>query len=271
MISVINQEIEAFLSSVKGINESSNQMILDKFSTSISDNLKNGHLTTNVCMIAASVLKLNPKELAKDLEKHLKGLELFKDVVSAGPGFINITLKRKDFVSVLLKIKKIKEEFGESSIGNDKRVQIEFVSANPTGPLHVGHGRGAAYGDALGRILKATGNIVEKEYFSIFWNHLFLSFLVVSSYILIYIIAALSLGLDIDYLAFLVFTPIILFSMTLPISIGGWGIRETTALFISFLLGLSANVSISVAIIYGLLSLICSLPGLILFLSTKNR
>ena len=82
---------------------------------------------------------------------------------------------------------------------------------------------------------------------------------------------ALSLGLDIDYLAFLVFTPIILFSMTLPISIGGWGIRETTALFISFLLGLSANVSISVAIIYGLLSLICSLPGLVLFLSTKNR
>ncbi|MBC8307967.1 MAG: flippase-like domain-containing protein [Pelagibacterales bacterium] len=106
---------------------------------------------------------------------------------------------------------------------------------------------------------------------AVFWNHLFLSFLVVSSYILIYIIAALSLGLDIDYLAFLVFTPIILFSMTLPISIGGWGIRETTALFISFLLGLSANVSISVAIIYGLLSLICSLPGLILFLSTKNR
>ena len=71
MISAINQEIEAFLSSVKGINESSNQMILDKFSTSISDNLENGHLTTNVCMIAASVLKLNPKELAKDLEKHL--------------------------------------------------------------------------------------------------------------------------------------------------------------------------------------------------------
>ena len=92
MISAINQEIEAFLSSVKGINESSNQMILDKFSTSISDNLENGHLTTNVCMIAASVLKLNPKELAKDLEKHLKGLEFFKDVEAAGPGFINITL-----------------------------------------------------------------------------------------------------------------------------------------------------------------------------------
>ena len=165
MISAINQEIEAFLSSVKGINESSNQMILDKFSTSISDNLENGHLTTNVCMIAASVLKLNPKELAKDLEKHLKGLELFKDVEAAGPGFINITLKRKDFVSVLLKIKKIKEKFGESLIGDNKRVQIEFVSANPTGPLHVGHGRGAAYGDALGRILKATGNIVEKEYY----------------------------------------------------------------------------------------------------------
>ena len=118
--------------------------------------------------------------------------------------------------------------------------------------------------------------LIGENFFSIFtgavfWNHLFLSFLVVSSYILIYIIAALSLGLDIDYLAFLVFTPIILFSMTLPISIGGWGIREINALFISFLLGLPANVSISVAIIYGLLNLICSLPGLVLFLGTKTR
>ena len=100
----------------------------------------------------------------------------------------------------------------------------------------------------------------------IFWRHLFYSFLVVSSYILIYIISALSLNLEIDYLAFLVFSPIILFSMTLPISIGGWGIRELTALLISFLLGLSASASISVSIIYGVLNLLCSFPGLLFFL-----
>jgi len=105
----------------------------------------------------------------------------------------------------------------------------------------------------------------------IFWNHIILSFFVVASYILIYIISAISLGLDIDYLAFLVFTPIILFSMTLPVSIGGWGVREVTALLVSFLIGLSASASISVSIIYGILNLICSLPGLFLFLNLRNR
>ncbi len=105
----------------------------------------------------------------------------------------------------------------------------------------------------------------------IFWNHIILSFFVVASYILIYIISAISLGLEIDYLAFLVFSPIILFSMTLPVSIGGWGVREVTALLVSFLIGLSASASISVSIIYGILNLICSLPGLFFFLNLRNR
>ena len=105
----------------------------------------------------------------------------------------------------------------------------------------------------------------------VFWRHIILSFFVVISYILIYIISAISLGLHIDYFAFLVFSPIILFSMTLPVSIGGWGVREFTALLISFLLGLSASVSISVAIMYGVLNLICSLPGLYFLLRLKLR
>ena len=105
----------------------------------------------------------------------------------------------------------------------------------------------------------------------VFWRHIILSFFVVISYILIYIISAISLGLNIDYFAFLVFSPIILFSMTLPVSIGGWGVRELTALLIAFLLGLSASVSISVAIIYGVLNLLCSLPGLYFFLNLKSR
>ena len=105
----------------------------------------------------------------------------------------------------------------------------------------------------------------------VFWKHLILSFFVVCSYVLIYVISAVSLGLDIDYLAFMVFSPIILFSMTLPISIGGWGIRELTALLLSLLLGLSASASISVSIIYGILNLICSLPGLYFFLQIKSK
>ena len=165
MIATINKRINLFISSIDGINKDSVQIILNKFSTSISEDLDKGHLTTNVCMIAASVLKLNPKELAKELKNNLDDLDIFKDVQIAGPGFVNITLHKKEFVSVLNKIIKENKSFGESNIGAGRKVQIEFVSANPTGPLHVGHGRGAAYGDAIGRILKATGSVVEKEYY----------------------------------------------------------------------------------------------------------
>ncbi len=165
MIETINQKIEIFISSLDGINDDLVKTITSKSSTAISENLKNGHLTTNVCMVAASLLKLNPKELAINLEKNLSELKLYKAVKAAGPGFINITLHRKDFASVLLQIIEEKQNFGKSKIGDNKKVQIEFVSANPTGPLHVGHGRGAVYGDAIGRILEATGSSVEKEYY----------------------------------------------------------------------------------------------------------
>ena len=165
MIDLINKEIDSFLSSISSIEKNSLSTINKKFSTSISDDLKNGHLTTNVCMVAASILNLNPKELAKELEKKLDKLNKFRKVEMAGPGFINIHLDRKDFVSILDKINKNKEKFGESNLGNGNKIQIEFVSANPTGPLHVGHGRGAAYGDALARILVTTGSVVEKEYY----------------------------------------------------------------------------------------------------------
>ncbi|MBS82893.1 MAG: hypothetical protein CMD65_02030 [Gammaproteobacteria bacterium] len=121
-----------------------------------------------------------------------------------------------------------------------------------------------------------SNNIIGQNFYRIFsghifWNHIFYSFLVVITYILIYIISALSLNLTIDYFAFFVFSPIILFSMTIPISIGGWGVREGTALLVSFLLGLSASASISVSIIYGLLNLICSFPGLFLILISSKK
>ena len=118
---------------------------------------------------------------------------------------------------------------------------------------------------------KISNNLYAVFSGEVFWRHLILSFFVVCSYILIYVISAISLGLDIDYLAFMVFSPIILFSMTLPISIGGWGIRELTALLLSLLLGLSASASISVSIIYGILNLICSLPGLYFFLKIRLK
>ena len=164
MIDEINKEIEKFLSSIVN-NKKNINSIIKKCSTSISDDLKKGHITSNVCMVAASILKLNPKNLAEDLKTRLEKIDKFANVEVAGPGFINISLNREDFVSTIEFINKNKDSFGSSAIGKKNKVQIEFVSANPTGPLHVGHGRGAAYGDAIGRILESTGSIVEKEYY----------------------------------------------------------------------------------------------------------
>ena len=164
MIDEINKEIEKFLSSIVN-NKKNISSIIKKSSTSISDDLKKGHITSNVCMVAASILKLNPKNLAEDLKTRLEKIDKFANVEVAGPGFVNISLNREDFVSTIQFINKNKDSFGSSAIGKKNKVQIEFVSANPTGPLHVGHGRGAAYGDAIGRILESTGSIVEKEYY----------------------------------------------------------------------------------------------------------
>ena len=164
MIDEINKEIEKFLSSIVN-NKKNISSIIKKSSTSISDDLKKGHITSNVCMVAASILKLNPKNLAEDLKTRLEKIDKFDNVEVAGPGFVNISLNREDFVSTIEFINKNKDSFGSSAIGKKNKVQIEFVSANPTGPLHVGHGRGAAYGDAIGRILESTGSIVEKEYY----------------------------------------------------------------------------------------------------------
>lgn len=165
MIDKLNEEINKFLSSFLNIEEKKLNQIQNKFSSSITDDLTKGHVTTNVCMIAASNLKKNPKDIATALVEWLKKTKKFEKVESAGPGFINITLKRLDFVSTIHTINQKSQKFGESDYGKGKSVQIEFVSANPTGPLHVGHGRGAAYGDAIGRILSSSGYKVQKEYY----------------------------------------------------------------------------------------------------------
>jgi arginyl-tRNA synthetase len=165
MIESINLEIDSFLSLIPNISREQAKSIKHKYSSNVTDDLSKGHITTNVCMIAASILKTNPKELASGLEQKLTLLDRYEKVESAGPGFINITLKRSDFLLAVQEANLHLEDFGKSEKNKGKSIQIEFVSANPTGPLHVGHGRGAAYGDSLARILKSSGYRVEKEYY----------------------------------------------------------------------------------------------------------
>ena len=125
-----------------------------------------GDLATNLAMLAARARRMNPRKVAEEI---LGKLELPDGVVSrveiAGPGFINFWLARDTLADALHRIITAGERFGRSDAGRGLRVNVEFVSANPTGPLHVGHGRGAALGDAIAALLEWTGHEVTREFY----------------------------------------------------------------------------------------------------------
>ena len=139
--------------------------LLNKHKLTLTDSLQNGHWTTNICLIASNLAKKNPQDIASALISRLASQREISKVELAGPGFINIYLTRKAFLKQLDDTHENPNSFVDSSHESKEKIQIEFVSANPTGPLHVGHGRGAAYGDAIGRILQRLGNEVSKEYY----------------------------------------------------------------------------------------------------------
>jgi len=129
-------------------------------------NREHGDYALNIAMTLASKLKKNPREIAEAIIANIgERSDIFRKIDIAGPGFINITLADDHWRDALNDIHKKKERYGCGSIGCGKKINIEFVSANPTGPLHVGHGRGAAVGDALARILVAAGYDVTREYY----------------------------------------------------------------------------------------------------------
>ncbi len=124
-----------------------------------------GDYTTNVALQLGSTLKKNPRQIAQTLADRLKQSSLFDAVEVAGPGFINFTLAPSVWFKRLAEIEGNGDRYGCQTHPSPRKIQVEFVSANPTGPLHVGHGRGAAVGDALARILRAAGHEVESEYY----------------------------------------------------------------------------------------------------------
>lgn len=124
-----------------------------------------GDFSTNIAMLLAPLEKKAPREIAALLVGRIASDTLVEKCEVAGPGFINIFLKKSYWLSILERIISKGADFGKSALGQGKRVQVEFVSANPTGPLHIGHGRGAAVGDSLANILKAAGFEVTKEYY----------------------------------------------------------------------------------------------------------
>ena len=124
-----------------------------------------GDYSCNIAMVMARIAKRAPRDLATMIVAALPASELVERVELAGPGFINFFLTPTAMQSVVHDILTAGDDFGHTDIGADQKVIIEFVSANPTGPLHVGHGRGAAYGDALARVLRAAGYDVHTEYY----------------------------------------------------------------------------------------------------------
>lgn len=124
-----------------------------------------GDMATNAAMIIANKIKSNPRIVAEILIGEIKKHEYIAEAVIAGPGFINLTLKQGVWFEQLKNIIVLGDKYGDSNIGNSERINIEFVSTNPTGPMHVGHARGAVYGDALATLLIKCQFAVVKEFY----------------------------------------------------------------------------------------------------------
>ena len=132
--------------------------------------IEHGDFSSNLAMMLAKPLKKNPRELATLIIEKLPHSPFIEKVEIAGAGFINFYLNAKARTFIIHEILKNPEAYGQNTSGHDEKgkpqkVQIEFVSANPTGPLHVGHGRGAAIGDSLARLLKFNGWDVTREFY----------------------------------------------------------------------------------------------------------
>ncbi|MEM6640367.1 MAG: arginine--tRNA ligase [Pseudomonadota bacterium] len=126
---------------------------------------KHGDFASNVAMALAKKAGLPPRALAEKIVGALPDNDAIDSVQIAGPGFINFTLARGQAQALVFQILDAGERYGQSNTGQGEKVLVEFVSANPTGPLHVGHGRHAAYGECVSALLKATGHDVTKEYY----------------------------------------------------------------------------------------------------------
>ena len=126
---------------------------------------EHGDFASNVALVLAKAAGAKPRDVAQKIVAALPSSLLFTKIEIAGPGFINFFLKENAYQQVIARILQEGSAYGRSAVGAGKRVQVEFVSANPTGPLHVGHGRGAAYGAAVADLLTAIGFNVHREYY----------------------------------------------------------------------------------------------------------
>jgi arginyl-tRNA synthetase len=126
---------------------------------------RHGDLATNAAMVLAKPARMKPRDIADGLVAALSGVEGFAKVEVAGPGFVNIKLDPRLWQAVIAEIRGASGRYGASNNGKGERLLVEYVSANPTGPMHVGHVRGAVFGDSLANLLAFVGHDVTREYY----------------------------------------------------------------------------------------------------------
>lgn len=137
----------------------------DQVSVERTRDASHGDFASNLAMKLAKQSRCNPRELAQKLVDLIPVSGQVEKIEIAGPGFINFYFGKAAYLDLIDSIRTAKENYGHCTVGQGKSVMVEFVSTNPTGPLHVGHGRGAAYGDALARVLSAAGYNTHSEYY----------------------------------------------------------------------------------------------------------
>ncbi len=138
---------------------------LDEIQLEIPKNPDHGDFSTNLALTLAKPERKAPRKIAEILVAALQGNPLCEKIEIAGPGFINFRLAANCWYDVLDQITQQQDNYGRSTVGAGTKIQVEFVSANPTGPLHIGHGRGAVVGDAVAAVLAAAGFSVQREYY----------------------------------------------------------------------------------------------------------
>jgi arginyl-tRNA synthetase len=124
-----------------------------------------GDIATNAAMVIAKQVGKNPREIAEELKEKLAKLDYIEKIEVAGPGFINLSVTNAKWRKIIKHVLENGIGYGNCKLGNNEKINVEYVSANPTGPMHIGHARGAVYGDALARLLQKAGFDVTKEYY----------------------------------------------------------------------------------------------------------
>ena len=158
----IKQKIQGIIK--KSLDNNNIDFDIDKIVIETPKDNKLGDYSTNIALMLTKILKDNPMNIASIIANEIKD-ESIEKVEIANPGFINIYLTKKVLLDEINKIIKEDRNYGKNNFGNNKKINLEYVSANPTGTLHIGHGRGATYGDNLSRIMSFCGYDVTREYY----------------------------------------------------------------------------------------------------------